>query len=230
MRPASRAVSRIALAAAAAATAAAAGAHADTNRNELSLGGTARALRSSSANAITPDNLAGVSLGAAHDLGLALRPQLALWAEAGLTTGTASGVMFQSLSTDLDELGLTGGLAARYRVHRLIAVSARVALGAQRIHLRVGVPSSSSSSSSQSGDAWGATASAGAALDVFATARPPFGLGVRLELGYVAAQSVGLTLHRDMSDLPSPLALRDFMLGRVDLSGPSAAVSLLGQF
>jgi hypothetical protein len=33
-----------------------------------------------------------------------------------------------------------------------------------------------------------------------------------------------------MSDLPSPLALRDFMLGRVDLSGPSAAVSLLGQF
>ena len=73
-------------------------------------------------------------------------------------------------------------------------------------------------------------ASAGAALDLFAASRPPFVLGVRLELGYVADQNVGLTLHRDRPDIPSPLHIRDRMLGRVDLSGPSAAVSLLGQF
>jgi hypothetical protein len=100
-----------------------------------------RALRSPSANALTGDNLAGASFGIArdlgHDLGVDrgswLRPGLTLWVEAGLVTGSADGTMFQSLSTSIDALGLTGGLAARYRLHRRLAASARVALGAQRV-------------------------------------------------------------------------------------------------
>ena len=50
--------------------AAATAAHADPGRDELSLGGNARALRSPSANAVTGDNLSGLSIGAARALGL----------------------------------------------------------------------------------------------------------------------------------------------------------------
>jgi hypothetical protein len=215
-----------ALAAAAAATAAARGAAADTNRNELSFGGQARALRSSSANAVTGDNLAGVSIGAARDLGLAPLPRLSLWAEAGLTTGTADGTMFQTMATELRQLGLTGGLAARYQLHRLITASARVSLGAERARLHI----AGGGAYAQTGAAWGAAASAGAALDLFAASRPPFGIGIRLELGYVAAQAIGLSMHRDGPGPGAPIALDDLMLGHLDLGGPSAALSLLGQF
>src|SRR5215510_5031776 len=141
--------------------AAATAAHADTNCNELSIGGNARALRSSSADVLTGDNLSGVSIGAARDLGLAPLPGLAIWAEAGLVADSADGTMFQSMSTQIGELGLTGGLAARYRLHRLITASARAALGAQRVSVRV-----ADGPSSQSGSGWGAMAEASAALDL----------------------------------------------------------------
>src|SRR5215468_449616 len=88
------------------------------NRDEVSLGATARALRSSSANALTGANLSGGSLGIArdlgHDVGISLLPDLSLWLEAGLATGTARGTMFQSLSTTIDAIDVTAGVAARY--------------------------------------------------------------------------------------------------------------------
>src|SRR5215510_6575447 len=91
--------------------AAATAAHADPNRNELSLGGNIRALRSSSANALTGDNLSGVSIGAARDLGLSPLPDVSLWAEAGLVADAADGTVFQAMSTAIGEIALTGGLA-----------------------------------------------------------------------------------------------------------------------
>jgi hypothetical protein len=139
-------------------------AHADPNHNELSIGGTGRALRSSSANALTDGNLSGMTFGAARDLELSPLPDLALWAEAGLVTSSADGIMFQSLSTQIGQLGLTGGVAARYRLHRLIAASARLGLGAQRASVSV----SDNSGTAASDHGWGATASAGAALDLLA--------------------------------------------------------------
>jgi hypothetical protein len=230
------------LAALALAAAAAPAAHADADapaddraeiaahHDEVSLGGAARALRSPSANALTGANLAGASLGIArdlgHDLGFSPLPGLTLWAEAGLTTGSADGTMFQALSTTIDELGLTGGLAARYRLHRRITASARVALGAQRARAAI----SDSAGALAYDHGWGAMASAGAALDVFVTTHPHFGLGVRLEAGYVAAQGIALILHSDRPDDVLPLAMTQLSLGHLDLSGPSAALSLLGQF
>ncbi|HEX7839398.1 MAG TPA: hypothetical protein VF469_18095, partial [Kofleriaceae bacterium] len=194
----------------------------------LSLGGNARALRSPSANALTGDNLSGLSIGAARDLGLSPLPGVSgvsLWAEAGLTSDSADGTVFQSMSTAIGELGLTGGLALRYHLHRLITASARASLGAQRVSLRV-----TDTPSSQSGSGWGAMAQASAAVDLVATSRPPFGIGLRAEFGYVAAQGVGMTLHRDAPGPSSPLGTTDLMLGHLDLGGPSFAVSLLGQF
>jgi hypothetical protein len=200
-------------------------AQADTNRDELWIGGGGRALRSSSANALTDHNLSGSSFGYARDLGLAVRPDLAVWAEAGLTTGSADGTMFQTLSTEISTLGLTGGLRARYQLHRLIAASARLSLGAQRARVAI-----SSGSGSASDHGWGATASAGAALDLFAVARPPFGFGVRAELGYVVGQAIGLTARRDSPDDVLMLAMDEVALGGLDLSGPTFAISLVGQF
>jgi hypothetical protein len=201
-------------------------AHADTNRDELWIGGGTRTLASASANALTSDNLSGTSLGLARDLDIAVLPRMTVWAEAGLTTGDANGVMFQSLFTEISALGLTGGLRARYQLHRLIAASARLDLGAQRASLAI----SDHAGSSASDHGWGAMAQASASLDLFAVARPPFGIGLRAELGYVIAQAISLTAHRDASSDTLMLPMTEVGLGHLDLSGPTFALSLVGQF
>ena len=48
--------------------------------------------------------------------------------------------------------------------------------------------------------------------------------------GYVAAQGIALTLHTDRPGDAIPLAMTELSLGHLDLSGPSAGLSLLGQF
>jgi len=172
----------------------------------------------------------GLARDLGHDLGIDhgswLAPGLTLWAEAGLVTGSADGTMFQSLSTAIDELGLTGGLAARYRLHRRITAGAHVALGAQRV--RAAITDSTGTTAYDHG--WGAMASAAAALDVFIVNAPRFGLGLRLEAGYAAAQGIALTLHTDRPGDAIPLAMTELSIGHLDLSGPSAGLSLLGQF
>jgi len=221
-----RAVISLLLAAATATAIAPSAAHADTNRDEVWIGGGTRTLPSASANALTSDNLSGTSLGLARDLGIAVLPRLAVWAEAGLTTGDASGLMFQSLYTAINALGLTGGLRARYQLHHLIAASARLDLGAQRASLAI----SDHAGSSASDHGWGAMAQVSAALDLFATARPPFGIGLRAELGYVMAQAISLTAHRDATSDTLMLPMNEVGLGHLDLSGPTFALSLVGQF
>jgi hypothetical protein len=73
-------------------------------------------------------------------------------------------------------------------------------------------------------------ASATAALDVFLLTPQRFGLGLRLEAGYVAAQGIALTLHTDRPGDAIPLTMTELAIGHLDLSGPSASLSLLGQF
>jgi len=53
---------------------------------------------------------------------------------------------------------------------------------------------------------------------------------VRAELGYVMAQAVKLTPRRDVPGDVVALAMTDLALGRLDLSGPSVAISIVGQF
>lgn len=204
----------------------AAPAHAEGNRQELWIGGSARALRSPSANALTDSNLGGTSLGYARDLGLGLVPGGGIWLEAGLVTGAADGTMFQTLSTEITTLDLTGGLRARYPLHRLLVASARIDLGAQRV--RVDIDDHASSAASD--HSWGPIASAGAALDLFAKASAPFGFGVRVEVGYVLAPGLSLDPHRRVSGDVIMLPMTDFALGKLDVGGPTFAASLIGQF
>jgi len=201
-------------------------ARADSNRDEVWLGGSARALRSASANALTGANLAGTSLGVARDLGLGDDTGLAVWAVASLVTGDADGTMFDTLTTELSSIGVTGGVRVRYQLHRLIAASARVELGGQRI--RVALTDRSGASASDHG--WGAVASVGAALDVFAVARPPLGLGLRVELGYVVGPSIAITPRAASAGDALRLPMTELALGGVDLRGPTFALSAVGQF
>jgi hypothetical protein len=198
-------------------------AHAEP-RYELSVGSSARALRSPSANALTDNNLAGAVFGCARDLGLALGPA-SVWAEAGVTTGSADGAMFQTLSTELATLDLAGGLRARVPLHRLITASARVELGAQRVRVDI-----ADAGTSASDHGWGRLASAGAALDLVARPGSHFGFGVRVEVGYVLAQAITLTPHRRVASDVLMLAMTDAALGKLDLGGPTVGASLVGQF
>jgi len=205
-----------------------------TNHTEIAVGAAARALRSSSANALTGGNLGGGAFGVArdvgHDLGLTLQPRLTLWLEAGLTTGSARGSLFQSMATSIDSYDLTAGLAARYRIFQRLTASARVGLGAQRVRVAIDPHTSPVLDEPPYDHAWSALATAGVALDAFALARPPFGLGVRVEAGYVAARPFGVNLHVDPPDGAITLAMTSAGLGRLDLSGPTVAISVLGQF
>lgn len=197
----------------------------EPRNDELWIGGGARALRSSSANALTHRNLGGTSFGYARAVGIAAVPGVALWAELGATIDAASGTLFQTLSTDISALGLTGGMRARYRVHRLVAASARLDVGGQRARITLGDRGGPASDRG-----WGAMASAAAALELYAVAQRSFGLGMRVEVGYVAAQAITLTPERERPGDVLELAMTELALGGLDLSGPTLAASLVAQF
>src|SRR5207253_2831494 len=122
-----------------------------------------------------------------------------------------------------DAYDLTAGLAARYRIFQRLTASARVGLGAQRVRVAVDPHTGPDAGGDEPpyDHAWGALATAGVALDVFALAHPPFGLGFRFAAGYVAARPLAVNLHVDPPDGAITLAMTSAALGHLDLSGPS---------
>lgn len=195
------------------------------DRNELAIGSWSRALRSSSANAVTGDDLTGGALAFGRDLGLGLGPRLAVWATGAFTWSGASGTLFQTLGTELDVLGLSAGARARYQLHPRVIASARLDAGAARTRLQLtgaGVVAEDAR--------WGAIATAAAGLDLFAIAGPRFSLGLRFELGYTAAQAPALSLSPAGADGEvMPLPAHQAAFGHLDLGGRWAGVSLVAQ-
>src|SRR5690242_19630813 len=82
--------------------------------NEVTLAGTTRALRAPSADAVTADALAGGTLRYARSLDLPVPGGLALWAEAALDWGSATGTMFQTMATDVGAIAPMLGARAEY--------------------------------------------------------------------------------------------------------------------
>ena len=196
------------------------------DRNELTIGSWNRALRSSSANAVTEDNLTGGALTYGRDLGLRPIPRLAVWATGAFTWSGAEGVLFKTLATEVDALGLSAGARARYSLHERVVASARLDLGAARTHLQIG----GGTGSLTEGSRWGAIATAAAGLDLLAVTGPRFSLGLRFELGYTAAQAPALTLSPTGGGgdvMPLPLSEASF--GHLDLGGRWFGLSLLAQ-
>ena len=122
--------------------------------NEVSFGSTARALRSSSADAITGDSLVGGGVGIGRALGVELPRRLTLWSDAGISWSGATGTMFSVLGTDLFDTTITAGLHLRYQPIRNIGISAGVAIGAQHASLSI----TDTMAHTASDTAWGALA------------------------------------------------------------------------
>ena len=196
-------------------------------RHEISAGGGFRTLKTSSANAVTDESLGGGQYGYAHVIDLDVMPDVSLWAQAGLGWGTTEGTMFQTLTTDVSMFAFTAGARARYELHRLAVVSARLDVGTQRaaFSLRDG----NGHTASDAG--WGAVTSAGGSLDLFAIRLRKFALGIRFDLGYVAASGIDLVATPESgSEGTLKLEMTAAGLGTLDLSGATFGCSVVSQF
>lgn len=202
-------------------------AHAD-DTHELSIGTTTRALRATSANALTEDSLAGGSLAYAHSLGLqVLLPGLQLWGEAGFGWGSADGSMFQTMRTELDTLSFTVGGRARYPLRKRLIATGRVDLGMARA--AVAIRDSAGHTARDAG--WGATSAATLGVDFLAIRAPRFSLGVRFEMGVVAQSPIDLTAEPESSDDDTlKLQMSAAGLGSLNLSGGTFAFSVVSVF
>jgi hypothetical protein len=195
--------------------------------SELTLTESTRALRTSSANAVTENSLVGGALGYARNLGDGFIPHVELWAQGTLSWGAADGSMFQTLSTELDTLGFTIGALARYELHHRLAASARLDLGTTRAALAI----RDDAGHTASDHGWGAITAAAIGLDAYAIRGARFAMALRLELGAVATSSIPLTATPESdSEGTLQLEMTAASLGSLNLSGPTFAASLVGQF
>jgi hypothetical protein len=200
---------------------------AHAGNNELTLGSNNRALKTSSANAVTDDSLIGGSLTYGRDLGLAIFPRLELWAQATFAWGSAEGMMFQTLSTELDTLGLMLGARARYQLHRRLDATARLDIGSTRAALAI----RDSAGHTASDQGWGAITTTALGLDCYAYRGERFALAVRFELGLTATSSIPLTATPESNGEGTlQLEMTAASLGDLNLSGPAFAAAIAGQF
>jgi len=212
---------RIAIALCLLTTAAFAGNH------EVSWGASTRALRTSSANAVTEDSLGGGAVGYAYALPIEVLPDFGVRATAAVAWGGADGRMFQSLTTDLDTLAFTVGARAHYELYSHIVATARLDLGTARTSLAIRDDAGHTASDA----GWSAITEAAVGLDLYALYRPRLTLGVRLELGYVATTSTSLVATPESaSEDTLQLEMSAASLGSVNLSGPVFAASIVSQF
>lgn len=201
-------------------------AFAEGNSNEVSLGSFTRSLRSSSANAVSDENLSGGNLGYSHQLHLDVLPNLQLWGTAGFTWGGATGTMFQTLSTEVDMIGFTAGGRAVYSLHRRVGVSARVDIGTARTALTL-----RGNDHTVSDSGWGGVSGAAAGLDLLAIAHRSFKLGIRFELGYLTATAPALSPREEQADETKiELEAMQASIGHLDLGGRYFALTFLSQF
>jgi hypothetical protein len=200
---------------------------ASAGNNELTITETSRALRTSSANAITEDSLIGGELAYSRKLDVSFMPKLELWTVGTFAWGVADGTMFQTLTTELDTLALTVGARARYRLHHRLDASARLDIGATRAAFSVRDDMDHSASDA----GWGAITGAGVGIDCYAFRGQRYALAFRLELGAVATSSIPLTATPDSSGEGTlQLEMTAASLGSLNLSGPVFAASIVGQW
>jgi len=197
-------------------------AYADT---ELSIGSTDRALRSSSADAVTGDSYTGGQLGVAHELHLGL-DNISLSATGSLQWGGASGTLLD-LATELSQSAYLVGGRARCSILRHLDATAQLQVGLAHTSLSL----TDAMSREISDTAWGGIAEGTVGIELLAVQQRSFTLGLRLELGYVASTPTALAAksqHPDDGTLR--LQMTQASLGRLDLSGPVAGLAAVSRF
>ena len=193
---------------------------------ELSVGSSVRALPG--ADPVTADSLAGGGLGLGRRLDLDLPNHLELWTEASSLWSGAHGAMFQTLTTHVFDVTLTAGAHLRYHAFRNVAVSGALAIGYQ--HASLSIKDTMDHTASDTG--WGPVARASLQVDVLAVDRPDFALGLRGELGYLAAAGIAMTPTEQRTDSSDTLhiPMQEASVGHLDLGGPFFTISLVSQF
>jgi hypothetical protein len=193
---------------------------------EISVGSSTRALPG--ADPVTADSLVGGGVGLGRRLDLDLPSHFELWAEASSLWSGATGAMFQTLTTNLFDVTLTAGAHLRYHPFRDIAIGGALALGYQHASLSI----EDTMGHTASDTAWGPVARASLQLDVLAVDRPGFALGLRAELGYLAAAGIAMTPVEDRSDSSDTLhiPMQEASVGHLDLGGPFFTFGLVSQF
>ena len=200
-------------------------AHAGPN-DELTLGSQTRALRSSSADALTGEGYVGGQLGYGRRLALPILPDIEMWATAGLSWGGASGEMFQTLATDISTVAFTVGGHARYAPYKHLAVSAGLDLGPH--HASLTLTDQNARTASDSG--WGALAKASVAVELLAADGPSFAFGLRAELGYVMTSGISLSPKSPHDDTTLSLMTTQASIGHLDLGGPTFGIAAITRF
>ena len=182
--------------------------------NELSIGSTNRALRSSSADAVTGDSYVGGQLAFAHELRLGA-PDVQVAVTGALVWGGAGGTLFD-MTTELGQSAYLVGLRARYALVPHLAAGATVQVGAAHTSLSL----TDAMDRTVSDHGWGGIAQGALGLDLLAVDGDRFKLGMRIELGYVAAAGVGLAGRSARPDDGTlRLQMTQASLGSLDLSG-----------
>ncbi|MDX2086721.1 MAG: hypothetical protein SFX73_02670 [Kofleriaceae bacterium] len=194
------------------------------NRNELTLGGGTRALRSNSANAVTDESLGNGNLTYGRRIDIELIPRLETWVTGGFHWGGTDGALFQ-MSTEIDTLGFTAGGRLRYLLHPNLAVAARLDLGTARTALAI-----DGAGHRVSDSGWGGTFGGAVGVDAYAIAHRTFSFGARIELGYVAMTSPALSPREDQDDTMIHLDAQQASIGHLDLGGRYFSFSMLGTF
>jgi len=198
----------------------------------LEFGSETRWLHDASAAAVTTDPFVSTALTLSRRLtaiDLLGRP-IDLAAEVTWTNGTATGTMFDTLTTTVGDNEWLGGVRASWRPVRLIGVIARASAGVTRTDLWI-APDAESDLASVDDHRWGKVATASAGLDLDAVHTPSFALGLSVELGYV--ETSALTMHAYPSDRPDPNASIETTyasIGHLDLDGWSLRAGLHAAF
>lgn len=199
--------------------------------DELAVGPSTRSLRSSSANAVTDDDLAGGELTYARDLGdtfgIAILPRLSVWGVASYRWGEADGTMFQTLTTSIETDELSLGARARYELHRRVIASARLDLGTARTQLALEDAMGNRNADSH----WAGTGSTAISLDLLAVTKRWLALGIRFELGYVTATAPEMKARsQEADDGTIMLPVNQVSFGHLDLGGRYFQFAWIGQF
>ena len=198
----------------------------------LEFGSETRWLRDASAAAVTTDPFVSTALTLSHRLTAIdlLGRSIDLAAELTWTNGTATGTMFDTLTTTVGDNAWLGGVRASWRPVRLIGVIARASAGMTRTDLLI-APMDEPDLASVDDHRWGKVATASVGLDLDAVHTQSFALGLGLELGYV--ETTALTMHAYPSDRPDPNASIETTyasIGHLDLDGWSLRFGMHAAF
>jgi len=194
----------------------------------IEMGSSTRWLGDTSAAAVTTDTLGLFVLSGERRFATLALPRglvVELAGTGALATGGAGGTMFQTLSTNLDTLELLAGVHASARLVRMMVVSARAELGADKVSLRI-APTGQPAMTSVDDRGWGRAAAASIGAELDPIARPQLRLGVGAELGYTWTSAV--EMHASPGDEGDPdLTIRTAFasIGRLDLDGWSLRVT-----